>query len=107
MGTCWEIVDKRNRRCFDLDKGNWALAKLDRGGQLSLNDVRAGIAAAFAHYCPGRLIGNPEYAEATTKAIWAFCEEAGWDIIVVSDVGDYPDDEMVTWPVVAGRFASW
>ncbi len=94
MGVCYMLLDLKNHRRFDLDKGGWYSLCFDGGQAFTVNEV-------YAACCKARpqAIDMRDVAE----RVWAFCDVAEWDIQLHNDHGDYDDDAMMTWPVIDAR----
>lgn len=106
MGVQFEALDRKNRRVFDLDKGNWFLSGIDGGKPMTVQEVRAGIVRVHEdRYGKRNDVFGEEHATRTAVRLWAFCEVAGWDVELYSDAGDYSDDAMAGWPMVGARCA--
>jgi hypothetical protein len=103
MGIQWELYDLKNRRVFDLDKGAWYLADLDRGGALPLSEVHARVNAVMAERYGAQDPDDTAANLVTARMIWAFCEVAGWQIDLWSDTGPDPPEERDGWPLVGSR----
>ncbi len=96
MGTQFELVDKRNRRRFDLDK--LYVHGLDTGAPRTPAEVLAEYNAAAARRYGAK--DPEEYYRDIVSRIWAFCEVAGWEIEGYNDAGF---DDSPAGPVVDGR----
>lgn len=97
MGTQWEIVDRRNRRRFDMDK-LWVDGLTGRG-PLTLAQVRAAYDAGAALRYGAKDPHENDYGD-IARRIWAFCEVAGWDVEMFNDAGE---DFAPAYVIVDGR----
>ncbi len=97
MGVQWEIVDKKNRQIYDLDKGGWGYPYPD--GPWSEEFLGEFVSRALLE----RGVKDVGYIAKVVAEVRRFCAHADWNVVLVCDVGDYPDDEMEKWPVVGGR----
>ncbi len=99
MGVCYELLDLKNKRRFELDKGDWNMCGLDVGAALTIDLVRECVASGMRH--PEE--NGSEWRAEFVRRLWAFCEVAGWQIQIYNDCGDYDEEEMGEWPCVDGR----
>ena len=94
MGVVWELLDLKNERRFGLDKGAWyALADIDAA--MSVDSM----VKACREARPNDESDHRDLAE----RLWAFCTVSCWDVMTMNDHADYPDDAMMSWPVVDER----
>lgn len=96
MSATHELIDRKNKRRFGLDKGNWYAAGFHRSESMTVEEVRLGCHVARP---------DIESWDDVPESIWAFCDVAGWDIELYNDIGNYSDEAMKNWPMVDDRCA--
>ena len=107
MGVQWGLYDLKNRRIFDLDKGDWTPLLREPMGPRSLAEVRAAVEAAIVYRGGVASAADDDIRASRDRAarrIWAFCEVAEWQIDLWCDANPDPPEGRGGWPCVDGRY---
>jgi hypothetical protein len=97
VGVQWELIDKRNRRVFDMDK--LYVGGLVGAAPMTPREVLAAYSKAHAERY-GDQDAIDDHDRHVAARIWAFCDVAGWDLDMHNDMGD---DDSTGYAMVDGR----
>jgi hypothetical protein len=94
MGTEYFIFDKKNKRLFSLGNGTWDFFDDHVDGvEVPLDEVHRKVVEDWNRFRTSDFtnIEDPVFL-LLSQQLWAFCQVAGWQLEVRTDVTDYEDE---------------